>query len=119
MKKVVCILTVIFLSFAAGCEKNDVETSQSEKHLESNHESLNRFQQADEKITLLTDQIENTALSLAERQNALCIEYPKVYREQYIPAFLALKPQDTNQQQLIQDMQFTLDYYQKRLSIKC
>ena len=118
MKRTLCLASAIFISFAAGCEKNDVIV-QSTSSSEPQTQSLSSFEQADNNITLLTDQIENTTLSKLQRQKLLCIEYPKTYQEQYMPAFLALQPADTSQEKLIQQMQFTLNYYQQRFDIKC
>ena len=119
MKRTLCLASAIFISFAAGCEKNNVATVERTSPSEPQIQSLSSFEQADNKITLLTDQIENITLSKLQRQKLLCIEYPKTYQEQYMPAFLALQPADTSQEKLIQEMQFTLNYYQQRFDIKC
>lgn len=121
MKKIILLSMAIFISFAAGCEKNQaVSTNDVENvaHTEANT-LADKFQQADDKITVLTDQIENTELSVEKRQEVLCQEFPKVYQTQYIPALLALNAEDTSQKQLINEMQFTLNYYQQQLNIKC
>ena len=118
MKRTLCLANAIFISFAAGCEKNDVIV-QSTSSSEPQTQSLNSFEEADHKLSFLTDQIENTTLSNLQRQKVLCIEYPKTYQEEYMPAFLALQPADTSQEKLIQEMQFTLNYYQQRFDIKC
>lgn len=118
MKRTLCLAIAIFISFAAGCEKKDV-VIQSTSSSEPQTQSLNSFEEADHKLSFLTDQIENTTLSTSQRQKVLCIEYPKTYQEEYMPAFLALQPADTSQEKLIQEMQFTLNYYQQRFDINC
>jgi hypothetical protein len=121
MKKILLLSTVIFLSFAAGCEKN--ENTVQDKGLDATQvdsiDPADRFQQADDQISTLTDQIENPEQSLDQRKKILCEEFPKTYQDKYIPALLALNAKDTSQEQLIAEMQFTLQYYQQQLNIQC
>ena len=112
MNKILLLGTAIFISFAAGCEKNAPSTH-------SSNNTADAFQQADDKITALTDQIEDTDISPSQRQQVLCEKFPQVYKNEYIPALLALNPKDTSQTQLLEEMQFTLNYYQQQLNIKC
>lgn len=121
MKHSILFSLAIFISFAAGCEKNEPSSQASDTH-QINAESntlADNFQNADDKITTLIDQIENPEISPSNRQQVLCQDFPKVYQHEYIPALLALNPKDTSQAQLLEEMQFTLDYYQKQLNIQC
>ena len=121
MNKILLISTVILISFAAGCEKNEMAVQNAALN-QAQAEPVNateRFAQADEQISALTDQIENSALSLEQRKKVLCQDFPKTYQNKYVPALLALNAKDTSQEQLIQEMQFTLQYYQQQLNIQC
>lgn len=121
MNKIILLSMAIFISFAAGCEKNEAASQASAAtQSKDDHDAVaDRFQSADDKITALTDQIENPELSQAQQQQVLCQEFPKVYQNEYIPALLALNPKDTSQAQLVEEMRFTVNYYQQQLNIKC
>jgi hypothetical protein len=122
MNKTFLLSMAIFISFAAGCEKKPFKEASEPPSIENIvHDThiADAFQQADDKITTLTDQIENPELSESQRHQVLCQDFPKTYKNEYIPALLALNSQDTNQAQLLAEMQFTLNYYQQQFNIKC
>lgn len=114
MKKTIVLGLAIFISFAAGCEKNEAAPNSTESQALADH-----FQQADDKITALIDEVENPDLAPEQRQHALCQDFPKVYQNEYIPALLALNSKDTSQAQLLDEMRFSLNYYQQQLNISC
>ena len=121
MKKTIVLGLAIFISFAAGCEKNEAaqKTQEAAPSSTEPHRLADNFQQADDKITALIDQIENPELAPEQRQKVLCQDFPKVYQNEYVPALLALNSKDTSQAQLLDEMRFSLNYYQQQLNISC
>ncbi len=128
MNKMLPVVSLIFLSFAAGCEKNDMrettlspssENSVNSQVAQVDSQVSTAFQQADEKITHFLDQLENPDLAISVKEKILCQDFPRVYQQDYIPALTKLSSENTQPQQLQQELEFTLNYYQQMLQIRC
>lgn len=129
MKKTLCLVSLIFVSFAAGCEKKPSDSAHTEIGVKTNEansqiaqvdtEVSAAFQRADEKITAFLDQLENTDTPTAVKQKILCQDFPNVYEKEYMPALVQLNSESTNASQLKKELEFTLKYYQDNLQITC
>lgn len=106
MKKLllICLTTMII-----GCEKQP--EVQNEKASE-------KFDAADQKISEYLDLLDNPSSDKEAQKKVLCVDYPKVYEKEYMPALMKLSTQDTKEK-LLNDLKITTDYYSQKLGITC
>lgn len=122
MNKYSYLITLFFISFAAGCQKNDENITQQQNKLNAQHQdnkTTQNFQRVDAKITQFLDQIEDPKLNPQLRKQIICQDFSKVYTQEYIPALLVLNAETTSEKQLLDEMNFSLNYYQEIFKIKC
>ncbi|APR70721.1 hypothetical protein [Acinetobacter haemolyticus] len=107
MKKLIliCLTTMII-----GCQKQPEQTDMT---------ASTQFEKADQKITEILDLLDNPNADKADQTRVLCVEYPKVYEQEYMPALLELSPNDYTKESLLNDLIVATDYYKERLDIQC
>ncbi len=116
MKKI--ILSLIFLTASiTGCHKQP-ETA-DHVNLEQNSATIKQFEEADLKIGKFLDQLDNPSTSLEVKKQILCVDYPNLYIQQYVPALLKLSPNDYTPDKLDRDLAIALDYYKDKFNIQC
>lgn len=106
MKKLIliCLTTMII-----GCEKQPEQNDMT---------ASVQFEKADQKITEYLDLLDNPNADKTEQKKVLCIEYPKVYEQEYMPALLRLTKEETREN-LLNDLKISTDYYSEKLGIIC
>lgn len=106
MKKIllICLVTMI-----VGCQK------QPEKVNESVEKS---FEESDKKIGEFLDILDDPKADKELQRKVLCTDYPKLYKQEYLPALLKLS-QAEPKDKLMNDLKITTDYYSEKLNITC
>lgn len=106
MKKLIliCLTTMII-----GCQKQPEQTDMT---------ASTQFEKADQKITEFLDLLDNPNADKADQTRVLCVEYPKVYEQEYMPALLQLTEEES-QENLLKDLKISIDYYKEKLGIQC
>lgn len=107
MKKIllVCLATLI-----VGCEKQPEKVD--------NSSILKQFDESDKKIEGFLDILDDPNADKELQRKVLCIDYPKVYEKEYLPALLKLS-NDEPKEKLIDDFKITTEYYSQKLKIMC
>lgn len=92
-----------------GCQKQPEQVDQS---------ASTKFEEADQKISGFLDLLDDPNADKVEQTKVLCVEYPKVYEQEYIPALMQLT-KDQTKESLLRDFKFATDYYKEKLEIIC
>ncbi|MDV7500489.1 hypothetical protein R4525_12380 [Acinetobacter baumannii] len=104
-----CLL--ISLSFV-GCTKQaetkPLPPSVEEQYLTSNQE-----------IGKMLDALNNHDVPIDEKREILCKTYPKVYKNQYMPALLKLSPNVYTKETLLRDYEAVISFYKKTFVVNC
>jgi len=109
MKKISLIfLTVTLIS---GCQKQPETTN-------GNGFEDKKFEEADAKLSSYLDTLDNPKADKKDQKKILCIEYPNVYKHEYLPALLKLTDAEPKEK-LLNDLKLTTDYYSEKLGIVC
>jgi len=106
----VIFMGILLLTLSA-CQKE-----QTESHVDQNI-TLN-FEQADAKITQYLDSLDNPKTSINQSKKIICDDYPKTYKNDYIPNLLKISPAYT-EDKLLKDLDVALNYYKAKLNITC
>lgn len=77
-----------------------------------------QFESADNKITGYLDVLDNPNTSKEQSAKIICEDYPRTYKNEYVPALLKITPSYTNHE-LQQDLDNALNYYKRKLNITC
>lgn len=77
-----------------------------------------QFQQADQKIGVYLDTLDNQNTSKQQSTKIICEDYPRTYKADYLPNLMKLSPEYT-EQKLLKDLDEALDYYKNKLDIEC
>lgn len=78
-----------------------------------------QFERSDQKISRFMDQLDDPKTVQQDRVRILCKDWPEVYRSEYMPALLHLKPQEFTQPKLLEDLKTATDYYKNSAGITC
>ncbi|WPO68386.1 hypothetical protein SDC64_05520 [Acinetobacter haemolyticus] len=79
--KIKVISLIIFTTMLVGCQKQPEQV----------HESVKvQFEEADQKISDFLDLLDDLDADKDKQKEALCVEYPKVYEQEYMPTILQL-----------------------------
>ncbi|MCH7385686.1 hypothetical protein MMO39_00020 [Acinetobacter modestus] len=110
MKKVLLIFIAIGV---AGCQQSSFGELVARNHLK----------EANNKIEAFLRILNNHKAEKDDQENILCLQYPKIYKYEYLPAILRLtklkKLNAKNKEQLLDDLKETMDSYSKKLEIVC
>ncbi|EXB99032.1 hypothetical protein J539_2661 [Acinetobacter baumannii 342950] len=104
-----CLL--ISLSFV-GCTKQD-----EIKPLPPSVEE--QFMQSSQQINMMLNALENREVSLSQKREILCKDYPDVYKKQYMPALLMLSPNVYTKETLLRDYEAVISFYKKTFVVNC
>lgn len=77
-----------------------------------------QFDEFDKKLGQFLDILDDPKADKELQRKVLCIDYPKVYEQEYLPALLKLshaEPKD----KLIKDFKISTNYYSEKLGITC
>ena len=111
------IFLFIISLIITACQKQPEQAATPEP---SNDPALTvRFEQADQKISVFLDQLDDPNTSQERRAQIICKDYPAVYKNEYMPALLKLSPSEYTEPQLLQDMKIALDYYVQKDKVIC
>lgn len=110
MKKIllICLVTTIFV----GCQKQPEQVPKSNDSLEKS------FAESDKKIGEFLDILDDPNANKELQRKVLCIDYPKIYEHEYLPALLKLS-QAESKDKLMNDFKISKDYYSEKLNITC
>lgn len=106
MKKILLICIAIM---AVGCQKQPEKVDQS---------ANKQFDESDKKIGEFLDILDDPKAAKEVQRKILCIDYPKVYEQEYLPALLKLSNAEPKEK-LMDDFKITIDYYSDKLGIIC
>lgn len=102
----------IFLVLLVSCAKQ-TETKPLPPSVEE------QFMQSSQQINKMLNVLENREVSLSQKREILCKDYPEVYKKQYIPALLMLSPKVYTKETLLRDYEAVISFYKKAWSIHC
>lgn len=94
-----------------GCQKEQPETK-------VDSQVTQQFEQADKKISQYLDALDNPTTPKGQSIKIICEDYPKVYKEDYVPTLLKLSPAYT-EQGLQKDLDSALNFYKQKLGVEC
>ncbi|WP_171254783.1 hypothetical protein [Acinetobacter sp. TGL-Y2] len=77
-----------------------------------------QFEQADQKIGVYLDILDNQNTSKQQSTKIICEDYPRTYKADYLPKLIKLSPEYT-EQKLLKHLDEALDYYKNKLDIEC
>lgn len=106
MKKILLICIAIM---AIGCQKQPEKVDQS---------ANKQLDESDKKIGKFLDILDDVNAAKEVQRKILCIDYPKVYEQEYLPALLKLSNAEPKEK-LMSDFKITTKYYSQKLSIGC
>ncbi|MEQ1143608.1 hypothetical protein [Acinetobacter soli] len=78
-----------------------------------------QFEQSDKQISHFMDLLDNPNTSQTQRVQILCVDWPNVYKSEYIPALVHLKPNQFNETKLLAELRTATDYYKEGSGIVC
>ncbi|MDA0697468.1 MAG: hypothetical protein O2793_13805 [Proteobacteria bacterium] len=110
MKTKILTLTIFSLAIV-GCNKQP-ETKAVSKFTA-------QVAEADKKIGLYFDVLDNPKTARVQQINVLCKQYPKVFENEYMPALIALEPDNYSEKGLLKDFKIVVQYYSRKLDIQC
>ena len=108
----------IFILAIPGCQKKSdpVDLSDTQKiQLKSSQD----IEEVDIQINKYLDQLDNPKTQLHIKKQILCIDYPNLYIQKYVPTILEAAPNDFTSEKLLRDLDLALDYYMDKLHIHC
>lgn len=106
-------LAIIFI-LINGCQKTSSTINKNEEDM-----LRNQLEDADKKISIYLDILDDEKKAKEEKTRMLCKDYPELYETQYMPALLKLSPNEYTQEYLKADFKKVTDYYKKKLLIQC
>ncbi|MDV7492862.1 hypothetical protein R4511_09725 [Acinetobacter baumannii] len=83
------------------------------------HSVGEQFINASQQIDTMLKALENREVSLSQKREILCKDYPEVYKKQYMPALLMLSPKVYTKETLLRDYGAVISFYKKAWSIHC
>lgn len=108
------ILTTLLLSvLIIGCQKQQAEDPKE------NNTATAQFEKSDTVIGKYLDRLDDPNTAQDARIQILCKDYPAEYKTNYMSALLKLQPNEYTEAKLLADLESALDYYKKKLVIKC
>ncbi len=78
-----------------------------------------QFEQSDKQISHFMDLLDNPNTSQTQRVQILCVDWPNVYKAEYIPALVHLKPNQFTEAKLLAELKTATDYYKEGSGIVC
>ncbi|MDC4634048.1 hypothetical protein OHV71_12685 [Acinetobacter baumannii] len=78
-----------------------------------------QFIKASQQIDTMLNALENREVSLSQKREILCKDYPEVYKKHYMPALLKLSPHQYSEEVLLRDFEAVIKFYKQAWSIKC
>ncbi|WP_216934192.1 MULTISPECIES: hypothetical protein [unclassified Acinetobacter] len=109
------ILITLLMSLAiSGCQKQQAESS-----AEPDANIKAQFEQSDNQLSAYLDKLDSSTISLEERVSILCEQYPKEYKNKYMPALMQLSPEEYTEKDLLTDLDNALNFYKQKASIQC
>ncbi|KRI62287.1 hypothetical protein APC62_07265 [Acinetobacter pittii] len=78
-----------------------------------------QFMQASQQIDTMLNALENRDVSLSQKREILCKNYPEVYKKQYMPALLKLSPNVYTKETLLRDYEAVMSFYKKAFVVNC
>ena len=109
------ILITLLMSLAiSGCQKQQAESA-----AEADANIKVQFEQSDNQLSAYLDKLDSTTISLEERTRILCEQYPKEYKNNYMPALLKLAPKEYTEKELLTDLDNALNFYKLKANIQC
>ncbi|ESK54323.1 hypothetical protein F990_02781 [Acinetobacter tjernbergiae DSM 14971 = CIP 107465] len=97
----------------AGCQQSSFEESIANKHLE----------EATKKIEAFVYTLNDPKADKEDKEDILCLKYPKIYKYEYLQALLRLSKLKLSnvesKEKLMRDLKITTDYYSDKLGIIC
>ena len=115
--KIRLLTTALILIMLTGCDKQPEQAAAAEH---SNNPNITaQFEQSDDKINKLLDQLDDPNTVQNARIQILCKDYPTEYKENYMTALLKLSPTDYTETKLLKDLDIALNYYKEKDSIHC
>lgn len=114
--KTFLLVMSVLLIFNTGCQdKPQPEAAAQEKIKQAGQ----RFDVVDQKLSELFDQIEAPSTDQQFRTQLICKDYPTLYKQQYMPALLALSPEQFSKDSLLSDFEFVQKDLTERYGIEC
>lgn len=114
--KIKLLAITLFVITLTGCDKQAEPPTSKQSE---NPTITAQFEQSDEKISKFLDQLDDPNTSQEVRKQILCRDYPKEYKENYMPALMELSPGEYTEGKLIKDLDIALDYYKKKDNVQC
>lgn len=109
--KIKIFIIIIYVTILAACHKQP-ETKAVSKFTA-------QVAEADKKIGLYFDVLDNPKTARVQQINVLCKQYPKVFENEYMPALIALEPDNYSEKGLLKDFKIVVQYYSRKLDIQC
>lgn len=83
-----------------------------------NSAASKQFEESDKKIGGFLDILDDQKADKEVQRKVLCIDFPRVYKEEYMPSFnkLDIPP---SQKAGLDDLKKSTDYYSQKLGITC
>ncbi|MGB5885600.1 MAG: hypothetical protein WBG77_02510 [Acinetobacter venetianus] len=105
--KIKVISLIVFTTMLVGCQKQPEQV----------HESVKvQFEEADQKISDFLDLLDDPDADKDKQKEVLCVEYPKVYKQEYMPTILKLTL-DVTKENLLKDFNLLLITTKKSLRL--
>ena len=96
-------LAIIFI-LINGCQETSSTINKNEEDM-----VRNQLEEADKKISIYLDILDDEKKEKEEKTRILCKDYPELYETQYMPALLKLSPNDYTQEYLKADFKKVTD----------
>ena len=121
MKKLKILSFIFFATILTACQQpnDDAAAAESQNADLTTEQATQQFEQSDAQISQYLDVLDAPRISIKEKTQVLCHDYPHEYKTNYMPAMLKLAAQDYTQDKMLNDLKIAQDYYKEKLKIEC
>lgn len=121
MKKLKILSFIFFATILTACQQpnDEVAAAESQNADLTTEQATQQFEQSDAQISQYLDVLDAPRISIKEKTQVLCHDYPHEYKTNYMPAMLKLAAQDYTQDKMLNDLKIAQDYYKVKLKIEC
>ncbi|WP_180054490.1 MULTISPECIES: hypothetical protein [unclassified Acinetobacter] len=121
MKKLKILSFIFFATILTACQQpnDDAAAAESQNADLTTEQATQQFEQSDAQISQYLDVLDAPRISIKEKTQVLCHDYPHEYKTNYMPAMLKLAAQDYTQDKMLNDLKIAQDYYKVKLKIEC
>lgn len=102
------IFLVVLISCTKQVEIKPLPTSIEEEYLTSKQE-----------IDKMLDALNNHEVPNDEKRKILCMTYPEVYKNHYMPALLKITSDQYSEATLLRDYEAVVNFYKKAFTLNC